>query len=260
MAPPISILLSQYETLHMLCSYLSSADVIHLAATSKAHWNFIAENTIILKHLISIGRCDGSGIARRARYFLYWDGDEGQATYSCLESKDAKPCSDCGALVCDNCRFRFLDGGFASNQDEDKEHRYASHLVTIGAHDIRDAKNRAALTLFESLYRVVCNDCHPLLDMDHEDDFLCRCHPYSHFMGSRRLCLPCFFVEVTRSSRRCHAVRRDGWSQSFEGSEAELEEPGAGFDCECGKPGTEGVVCRICHRFQNWPAGSWRSD
>ena len=36
--PSIDDVLSQYGILNMLCSSLSSADVIHLAATSKAHW------------------------------------------------------------------------------------------------------------------------------------------------------------------------------------------------------------------------------
>lgn len=44
-----------------------------------------------------------------------------------------------------------------------------------------------------------CDKCEPLI-VPHENEFgACRCDFYEHFVGSRWLCLPCFFVEETKA-------------------------------------------------------------
>lgn len=98
-APPITTLLSQYELLTSLCQHLSSADIIHLGATSTGHWYYIAASPKLLKALIGNSSCDGTGIIAQARVFGYWDAKPEQATRKC-RGKDARPCRDCGAMVC----------------------------------------------------------------------------------------------------------------------------------------------------------------
>ena len=98
-ASPLTSLLSQYELLTILCENLSSADIVHLGATSREHWQYIGHNPVIFKGLIAESTCDGKGIVAQARVFGYWQADPEQATRKC-RGKDAKPCSDCGAMVC----------------------------------------------------------------------------------------------------------------------------------------------------------------
>lgn len=93
---PLTTLLSQYELLIMLCGNLSSADIVHLGATSKEHWQYVGHN---LKGLIADSTCDGKGVIAQARVFGCWKADPEKATRKC-RGKDAKPCSDCGAMVC----------------------------------------------------------------------------------------------------------------------------------------------------------------
>lgn len=102
-APPISTLLSQYELLASLCKHLSSADIIHLGATNREHWLYVASSPLILKGLIAESVCDGRGIAAQARVFGHWKNDPTQATRTC-RGRDAMPCDDCGAMVC-NVRY-----------------------------------------------------------------------------------------------------------------------------------------------------------
>lgn len=97
--PPISTLLSQYELLTSLCEHLSSADIVHLGATSREHWQYVASSPVILKGLIADSACDDKGIIAQARVFRYWKGDPAKATRKC-RGKDANPCHDCGAMVC----------------------------------------------------------------------------------------------------------------------------------------------------------------
>lgn len=98
-APPISALLSQYELLTSLCEHLSSADVVHLGATSKEHWEYIGASPKPLKSLIGNSSCDGTGIIAQARVFGQWKADPEKATRKC-RGRDAQPCHDCGAMVC----------------------------------------------------------------------------------------------------------------------------------------------------------------
>ena len=99
-ASPLTSLLSQYELLTILCENLSSADIVHLGATSREHWQYIGHNPVIFKGLIAESTCDGKGIIARARVFGHWYTEPTKATKKC-RGKDAKPCSDCGAMVCD---------------------------------------------------------------------------------------------------------------------------------------------------------------
>lgn len=64
-------------------TYITSSDKIHALLHSTAH-------------------CDGRGIIAQARVFGYWKGDPTQAPEEsrCLGA-DAKPCTSCGAHVCD---------------------------------------------------------------------------------------------------------------------------------------------------------------
>jgi hypothetical protein len=97
--PPITTLISQYELLTSLCQHLSSADIIHLGATSKEHWQYLTGSPKLLRALIRNSSCDGRGIAAQARIFGYWDYKPERAMRKC-RGKDAQPCHDCGAMVC----------------------------------------------------------------------------------------------------------------------------------------------------------------
>jgi len=96
---PITTLLSQYELLISLCQHLSSADIIHLGATSTEHWQYVTGSPKLLKTLIGNSSCDGTGIIAQARVLGHWNADPSQATRKC-SGKDAEPCHDCGAMVC----------------------------------------------------------------------------------------------------------------------------------------------------------------
>lgn len=96
---PITILLSQYELLISLCKNLTSADIVHLAATSTEHWQYLATTPKLLQALIRDSSCDGTGIVAQARVFGYWDAKPEKATRKC-RGRDARPCRDCGAMVC----------------------------------------------------------------------------------------------------------------------------------------------------------------
>lgn len=98
-APPITTLLSQYELLMLLCANLSSADIVHLGATSREHWQYVGHSPVILKGLIAESTCDGKGITAQARVFGHWKANPGNATRKCRD-KEARACSDCGAMVC----------------------------------------------------------------------------------------------------------------------------------------------------------------
>lgn len=98
-ASPLTSLLSQYELLTMLCENLLSADIVHLGATSKEHWQYIGHSSVIFKSLIADSTCDGKGIIAQARVFGHWQANLDSATRAC-RGKDAKPCSDCGAMIC----------------------------------------------------------------------------------------------------------------------------------------------------------------
>ena len=101
---PITKVLSQYELLKSVCEGLSSADIVHLAATCKEHRTYISSNKEILALLQSTAHCDGRGIVAQAHVFGYWSGDPSKAPADskCLGA-DAKPCTECGAHVCNVC-------------------------------------------------------------------------------------------------------------------------------------------------------------
>lgn len=99
----MSTMLSQYEVLAMLCGYLSSADVIHLAATSREHWQYIASSKTLLKSYLSNARCDGKGVLARAKLFGHWSGNLNTAQEKCRDKESAEPCEDCGAVICNVC-------------------------------------------------------------------------------------------------------------------------------------------------------------
>lgn len=96
---PLTKFLSNYDLLFSLCGYLESADLVHLAEVSKEHWQYIGADRASLKRLMMQTSCDGIGIAVRAGLFEHWRGDPAKADVAC-QGKDAKPCADCEAMVC----------------------------------------------------------------------------------------------------------------------------------------------------------------
>lgn len=106
----ITKVLSQYELLQSIRTNLSSADIIHLAATCKEHRTCITSSKAVFAHLQSTARCDGRGIVAQARVFGYWDGDptNAPANSQCLDT-NVKPCTSCGAHVCDVGDKLFLE-------------------------------------------------------------------------------------------------------------------------------------------------------
>jgi len=95
----LTTLLSQYELLTRLCGNLSSADIVHVGATSREHWQYVGHNPVIFKGLIAGSLCDGKSIVAQARVFGLWQSDPSKAKWKC-RGKDAKPCYECGAMVC----------------------------------------------------------------------------------------------------------------------------------------------------------------
>lgn len=93
-------LLSMHPLLLSLCNNLSSADIVHLAATSRTDRLYVAASKPIYDLLMSKAQCDGQGIVAQAKVFGWWDGDVSRADRTCLGA-DAKPCVECGAQVCD---------------------------------------------------------------------------------------------------------------------------------------------------------------
>ena len=101
-------MLSQYELLTLLCENLSSADIIHLGWTLKEHWLYIGHSPVICKGLLAESTCDGKGIVAQARVFGHYQADPAQALMHVkCRGRDAKPCRDCGAMVC-NVRSSIL--------------------------------------------------------------------------------------------------------------------------------------------------------
>ena len=96
---PISRLLSQHELLKSLCASLASADIVHLAATSREHRISMTSSKPIYDMLMTGAVCDGLGVVARARVFGEGNGNPLNMKQKCL-GRDAKPCSDCKALVC----------------------------------------------------------------------------------------------------------------------------------------------------------------
>lgn len=96
---PLTKLLSQYALLTSVCQHLSSADVVHLGQTSREHWQYIGAGPATLRILIALTVCGGRGIQARAAVFGHWRGDAAQGAALC-RGKEAKPCADCGAKVC----------------------------------------------------------------------------------------------------------------------------------------------------------------
>lgn len=140
----ISQLLSQHGMLTSLCGNLSSADIIHLAATSKEHWTYIKESTEIYRQLQSTAICDGRGIVAREKLFFgrkvadegKWDQDD------CL-GVDAKPCSDCGAIVCNvKCPQELL-----SRMSANQTPRIADSTSCIDATNLRGATSTMKSTI-----------------------------------------------------------------------------------------------------------------
>lgn len=96
---PITIMLSQHEILVMLCSHLSSADIIHLGATSREHWQYLTCSKALLDQRLQGACCDGRGVIARAKLFGHWRGSLDTAREKC-DGREARPCEDCGAVVC----------------------------------------------------------------------------------------------------------------------------------------------------------------
>ena len=98
-SPSLTSLVTQYELLRSICRNISSADIIHLAAACKTHWECIASSKPTLEILKGRAVCDGKGIVARNRCFGYRkDGDA--AKVPCL-GVDAHPCTRCRAQVCE---------------------------------------------------------------------------------------------------------------------------------------------------------------
>lgn len=95
----LSNLISQYGILSVIASNISSADLIHLAQTSKEHWQYIAASKPVYEHIRSTTQCDGTGIVTRAKIFHHFNGDASNAQIHCL-GENARPCVNCHAQVC----------------------------------------------------------------------------------------------------------------------------------------------------------------
>lgn len=109
--PAITKILSQYEILEKIANNLSSADLVHLAATNKEHKKYITGSKPIHDRFKSSALCDGKGIKSRAHCFGHWNGDPSKATVKCKEG-DCKPCCKCEAMVCQVSCIQTSDNTF----------------------------------------------------------------------------------------------------------------------------------------------------
>jgi hypothetical protein len=102
--PYLNDLLSQYECLLAICRFVSSADIIHLAATCKENKTSITGSDLTYNRLKKNAVCDGKGIIAQKRVFGLHGRDhkvqQSEPDWQCL-GVHSKPCSDCGAQVCD---------------------------------------------------------------------------------------------------------------------------------------------------------------
>jgi hypothetical protein len=109
--PYLNNLLSQYECLLAICRFVSSADIVHLAATCKQNHASIAASEETYKRLKKNAVCDGKGILAQSRVFGLHDHTFGVLElcrdrpevkvrdWDCQEVK-VRPCTGCGANVC----------------------------------------------------------------------------------------------------------------------------------------------------------------
>lgn len=99
--PYLNDLLSQYECLLAICRYVSSADIVHLAATCKENKLSITASEVTHNRLKENAVCDGKGIVAQMRVFGHHGRDRKVQKWEwhCLGA-DSKPCSGCSAQVC----------------------------------------------------------------------------------------------------------------------------------------------------------------
>ncbi|KAK6442971.1 hypothetical protein LTR95_000849 [Oleoguttula sp. CCFEE 5521] len=67
--PGITRMISQYGMLAELCKHISSADVVHLAATCREHHGYITSNPALFKSFLGSGHCDSSGLMAQHKIF-----------------------------------------------------------------------------------------------------------------------------------------------------------------------------------------------
>ncbi|KAK5137416.1 hypothetical protein LTR08_008994 [Meristemomyces frigidus] len=240
----ISQILSQHGMLTTLCSHLSAADIVHLAATSKEHRTYISSNKPLFNKYLASAICDGLGVVARARVFGEANGDPLHVKQECLGA-DAKPCSDCSAPVCDNCRFHFY-----SDWSKELEREVAGDDWRDGMKHCFDNQcsvtSRRAFDIFaEQRRQFFCEDCHPLWTPLTNEYQRCRCDFYDHFVGKRWLCLPCFFVEETKAAK-VKVSRTVAYTPMGPWPRYVYIEEGV---CDCGKPAMHqsDEACRVCH-------------
>ncbi|KAM0723030.1 hypothetical protein Q7P37_001228 [Cladosporium fusiforme] len=258
---PITLLLSQYELLRLLCEHLSSADIIHLGATCKKHWRYIASSKKVQKELIGKSSCDGRGIIAQARVFGYWKGNPDNATRKC-KGKDAEPCEDCGAMVCNICRFHIRyptwgpysenveswDAMEGQNEEEIEDVWHDCELRLDDWTGDCEVPKRGEIELMKACdifytARIVeyCNECQPLFtEFDWMSDKVCNCCLFGHFV-SRWRCIPCVLVEETKSIARAPKYTYRHFTElGFYFTRRLL--------CGCGRPASpDGIMtCKIC--------------
>lgn len=117
---------TQYGIIERIATYLISIDLFRLAKTSKTTWTAIAKTPTRWRNLTSKGSCDGLGIEHRLhivrkgiesnwhtvqvsnRDFLQWHDSLAQRCGATDEGTESKPCTECGFMVCDECRVHCL--------------------------------------------------------------------------------------------------------------------------------------------------------
>lgn len=104
--PYLNDLLSQYECLLIICSNLTTADLVHLSNTCKDNRMHITASDPIRARLHMSTRCSGKGIIAQARLFGHHGGpDLSELEWECLEGDEewTRLCTECGVSVCDVC-------------------------------------------------------------------------------------------------------------------------------------------------------------
>lgn len=117
--PSLQDLTGQYPVLCCLGEWLSTLDLVHLARTSKHHYDHILASESIYRTLKRTALCDGKGLARRQNFqipysagpYNYISGNRGhiredepievQLWATKCDEAGALPCRKCGINICE---------------------------------------------------------------------------------------------------------------------------------------------------------------
>lgn len=103
--------------------------------------------------------------------------------------------------------------------------------------------------------RTFCDPCEPLILGLDEEEHICRCGLFDHFVGHRWLCLPCFFLEEASAYR----IRERKFIIAYELGSSMTSNRVAYIEV-CSLIRSEHVLDADLHRLMFVTAVSWRDQ